>query len=69
VSEDVGPALGRPLKRAKNALPLSLMARTVFRVGVLRAVCAARAPGRALRTSGRTGGSGADILTRARARP
>ena len=31
VSEDVGPALGRPLKRAKAALPPSLTALTVMR--------------------------------------
>jgi len=43
VSEDVGPALGRPLKRAMNALPLLLVARRECAAAVLRAGCAARA--------------------------
>ena len=68
-SEDVGPALGRPLKRAKDALPHSLTARAVLCVDVLRAVARPARLVRALSTCGRTGGSGHDILARTRARP
>src|SRR6185503_12392126 len=61
-------ALGRPLKRAKNALRPQLMARVLRCVDVLRAGRAARAFERALPTFGRPGGSGANDRRRAAGR-